>query len=138
MHRISFSFATLAILVGACGFERPMFECEKTAVAEASAPDGSYTAKLMNVACGATTRDTIWLLIGPRQDPARLERVAVLEGGVAALAWNGNAELIISVEELRVIRSQDRWEKVDLRYHAVPLKAPAEPAHAGRSEVGDQ
>ncbi len=67
-------------------------DCERTMGAELVSPDATHKAALLEVACGATTRDAYWVLLtrAGREFSDRRDRVAVFEGRPARLEWRGD------------------------------------------------
>jgi hypothetical protein len=59
--------------------------------AELVSPDATHKAALLEVACGATTRDAYWVLLTRtgRGFSDRRDRVAVFEGRPRRLEWRG-------------------------------------------------
>lgn len=75
----------------------PLAGCERTLHSEQISPDGNWKAAVLGVQCGATTADASWVLLTSEQNEFEGERdkVAVFEGRVENIAWQGN-RLVVS------------------------------------------
>lgn len=80
--------AAMLATVSGCR-DSPLVDCDRTVQAEVASPDAVHKAAMLEVACGATTRDAYWVLLTPADrgfSPER-DRVAVFEGRPDALEW---------------------------------------------------
>lgn len=81
----------LLLAVSGCG-GGPLPDCERRMDAVLLSPDATHKAVLLEVACGATTRDAYWVLLtrANREFSDRNDRVAVFEGRPKHIEWRGN------------------------------------------------
>jgi hypothetical protein len=116
MRRISLLFLIIVssspALLSGCG---GMFSCDYALHNEMASPDGSLKAALLDVQCGATTADAVWVLLTDSRSKFRYQqdRVAVFEGVVDHLAWKDH--------ELIVFYGQSKPFQMDQSSHGIRI-----------------
>jgi hypothetical protein len=105
------------LFLSSCDLSGGLFDCdqEKTKIAKSS--DEKFNATVLLVQCGATTRDTTWILVSPSGRTANPERdrAAVLEGKDIDVKWTGDA-LEISYGDATLFQNEPSLHGVAIKY----------------------
>ncbi len=82
----------LLAIAGGCGVR----VCKNNMGAPVKSPDGTYQAAVMQPACSSDVRDLHWVLLekGSRKLRRESKRIAVFEGPVNALSWDGRSLVV--------------------------------------------
>ncbi len=108
-----------AILLASCD-DNSLGLCGSELAASAPSPDGKYIATITIVDCGATTMWASWIAIRPTKNryKPRAEPVAVFEGRLNQLSWEGH-DLVVVHHGERVSKMEPQWHDVHVNYHQI-------------------
>lgn len=94
-----------------------IFECVHQPGKAVLSPDGKLKAALVEVACGATTANTTWVVLTDAAGKFDDERdeVAVFEGRVHQVSWEG-CDLIVVYGDAKQIKASTSAKGVRIEY----------------------
>jgi hypothetical protein len=110
-------FAALGLIagLGLCGLVpsacSPMFTCDHEVLRHIPSPDGKYEALLVKTACGATTRDTIWVTLNERGAPGIGHLAAVAENAPLA-RWTAARTLQLTPNGAPIFPKSLSWHRI--------------------------
>jgi hypothetical protein len=117
----SFGWATLLVLfltcLSACEYGGPIFDCDQEQKKAVKSDDGKFSASVLLVQCGATTRDATWILVSPhdRSVDSERDRAAVFEGSDVDIRWVGGV-LEISYGDAKLFRNESTLHGAAIKY----------------------
>ncbi|MGB4860174.1 MAG: hypothetical protein WBP11_12730 [Dokdonella sp.] len=103
----------ISAVVAGCGLD----PCDHVVRASATSPDSAYTAYIVDVGCGATTDDVVWLDLtrsGAQVDFEK-DRFAVFEGDIQGVEWRGD-KLIVDYGSSRPGPMKTRFDEIEIAY----------------------
>ncbi len=105
--------AAISAVVGGCELN----PCDHVIRTSATSPDGAYTAYVVDVGCGATTKDVVWLDLtsSGAQIDFEKDRFAVFEGDIQGLKWHGD-QLIVDYGSARSSAMKTKLDEVEISY----------------------
>lgn len=105
--------ALISAVVAGCGLN----SCDHVVRTSASSPDGAYTAYIVDVGCGATTKDAVWLDLtrSGRQLDFKKDRFAVFEGDIRGVSWHGE-KLIVDYGSVKPGFKKARFDAIEISY----------------------
>jgi len=104
-------------LLGACDSGREIFDCDKERIGAAESGDGKFTATVLQVQCGATTRDATWVLVSPHGGSIDEDNdiAAVFEGKDIRVEWIDGV-LEITYGDATIFKEERSLHGIAIRY----------------------
>ena len=108
--------ALISAVVAGC----ELAPCDHVVRTSQTSPDGGYTAYIVDVGCGATTNDVVWLDLTRSGDKLDFKKdsFAVFEGDIRGVAWHGE-KLIVDYGSARPNRMEKKFDGIDISYVTV-------------------
>jgi len=98
-----------------------MFECEHNLRGEKASTNGLLKAAILDVKCGASTADASWILLttAKAKVAGERDRVAVFEGRVREVVWEG-PNLLVVYGDAKAISTTPAFQGTQILYHQNP------------------
>jgi hypothetical protein len=111
------AFSCVFLLVALGCSREPLFECEHTVRGEKVSTDGKMKAAIVDVQCGATTRDASWVLLTSAGEKFHDEkdRIATFDGSIQQVLWE-EQDLVVVHGDARPAKTTESVRNVHVVY----------------------